>query len=173
MELLRIGSLLAGTVAVGMMAGVYFTYAVAVMPGLKATDDRTFVAAFQHIDRAIINPVFVAIFLSAPVLTALAGVLTALVGVPDPGAAGSRGLPWIFVAFGLNLVAFLVTIRVNLPLNDAIKAAGDPDQIDVTAARARFQESTWARWNVLRTALTLAAFGCLMWALVIAERHPG
>jgi hypothetical protein len=29
----------------------------------------------------------------------------------------------------LYLVAFLITIVVNVPLNDGIKAAGDPDRI--------------------------------------------
>jgi uncharacterized membrane protein len=46
-------------------------YADTIMPGLRKTDDRTFVAAFQHIDRAIINPWFmITAFGGALVLTA-------------------------------------------------------------------------------------------------------
>jgi uncharacterized membrane protein len=45
------------------------------MPGMRRTDDRTFVAAFQSIDRAIINPAFMATFFGALVLTALAALL--------------------------------------------------------------------------------------------------
>lgn len=48
-------------------------------------------------------------------------------------------------------------MTVNVPRNDAIKAAGNPDEIDVVAVRARFGESTWARWNLFRTFATSAA----------------
>jgi uncharacterized membrane protein len=37
---------------------VFAIYANAVMPGLCRSDDRTFVGAFQSIDTAIINPLF-------------------------------------------------------------------------------------------------------------------
>jgi uncharacterized membrane protein len=56
---------------------------------------------------------------------------------------------------------------VNVPLNDAIKAAGDPDRItDLGEVRERFQEARWAAWNVFRALASTAAFGCLAWALV-------
>jgi uncharacterized membrane protein len=58
-------------------------------------------------------------------------------------------------------------VRVNVPLNDAIKAAGDPEQIDAAAVREQFSEATWVRWNVVRTGLTTAALGCLGVALAI------
>jgi hypothetical protein len=41
-------------------------------------------------------------------------------------------------------------MAINVPLNDAIKAAGDPDQINVATVRAAFHESTWAAWNYVR-----------------------
>jgi uncharacterized membrane protein len=56
---------------------------------------------------------------------------------------------------------------VNVPLNDAIKAAGDPERItDLRAVRSRFNEARWNRWNLMRAVLSTAAFGCLIWALV-------
>jgi uncharacterized membrane protein len=36
----RGASLVAATIGIGVMAGVFFTYAMAVMPGLGRTDDR-------------------------------------------------------------------------------------------------------------------------------------
>ena len=102
----------------GLMAGVFGIYAHAVMPGLRKTDDRTFVAAFQAIDRAIINPLFMLWFFGALVLAATAVALL----------AGERSvLPWIAVAAVLYLAVVVITIAVNVPLNDAIKAAGRPD----------------------------------------------
>jgi uncharacterized membrane protein len=75
MELSGRAALVAATMSVGLMAGVFGSYANSVMPGLGRTDDRTFVGAFQAIDRAIINPVFMAAFLGALVFTGLAVVL--------------------------------------------------------------------------------------------------
>jgi uncharacterized membrane protein len=99
-------------------------------------------------------------FVGALVFTGLAAVLHLW------GTARSV-LPWIVAAFVLYLVVFVVTIRVSVPLNDAIKAAGDPDQIaDLSAVRKRFDEAKWARWNLGRTVLSAAAFVCLAWALV-------
>lgn len=48
--------LVLATMTTGIVAGVFGLYANAIMPGLRETDDRTFVGAFQQIDRAIINP---------------------------------------------------------------------------------------------------------------------
>src|SRR3954452_13517643 len=117
MNLLRPLSLLGATLTMGLITGAFALYAHTIMPGLKATDDRTFVASFQALDRAIINPWFmVGGFVGALVLTGL----TALTQLrQDP-------LPWILVALALYLVAVVLTIAVNVPLNDAIKAAGDP-----------------------------------------------
>jgi uncharacterized membrane protein len=54
-EVLRAAVLIAATMAVGLMAGVFGLYAH-IMPGLGRTDDRTFVGAFQSIDRPLSTP---------------------------------------------------------------------------------------------------------------------
>jgi uncharacterized membrane protein len=59
---------------------------------------------------------------------------------------------------------------VNVPLNDAIKAAGDPNHIDVARVRADFQESTWAAWNYVRTIVAAAAFVILAVVLATGKR---
>jgi hypothetical protein len=42
-------------------------------------------------------------------------------------------------------LAVVITLAVNVPLNDGIKAAGPPDRIgDLTAVRKRFNETRWA-----------------------------
>jgi uncharacterized membrane protein len=151
--------LVAATLAMGLMAGVFFAYTTSVMPGLRRTDDRTFVAAFQWIDRAIVNPVFLSIFLGSLLLSGLAALLFL---VDDDGGDVA---PWTIAAFLLYLFVVVSTMRVNVPRNDAIKKAGDPDEIDLAAVRQRFGEDVWARWNLLRTLASTAALGCLAWAL--------
>jgi len=61
-------------------------------------------------------------------------------------------------------------VAVHVPLNDAIKAAGDPSHIDVAVVRQRFRESRWAAWNLARVSTTTTAFGLLAWALVLYGR---
>jgi uncharacterized membrane protein len=158
MDVIQGISLLAATVVVGLMAGVFALYSLAIMPGLRRTDDRTFVGAFQQIDTAIINPLFMAMFFGALLLTGVAALLHL--------GEGSV-LPWILAAFVLYLFVFVSTVRVNVPLNTYIKGAGEPDRIaDLADVRERFDEAKWARWNLLRAVATTAALGCLAWALV-------
>jgi uncharacterized membrane protein len=162
MTLLRTLSLLGATLTTGLAAGVFALYAHTIMPGLRTTDDRTFVSAFQALDRAIINPWFMAgAFFGALVLTVVAAVAN----------LGEDALPWIAAALVLYLIAVVITLAVNVPLNDALKAAGDPDRIkDLAGVRERFHETRWAAWNLVRVVTSTAAFGCLAWALVVYGR---
>jgi uncharacterized membrane protein len=58
-----------------------------------------------------------------------------------------------------------VTGLVNVPLNDALAAAGEPGTLaDPAAVRAAF-EARWVAWNVVRTATAAAALGCFVWAM--------
>jgi uncharacterized membrane protein len=164
LEFLRTAVLLLASVTVGIMSGVMFLYANTIMPGLRRTDDRTFVGAFQAIDTAIINPLFLATFLGGLVFTGLAAALSL-------GEDLRSVLPWIVAAFFLYLVVVVITVVVNVPLNDGIKGAGAPDQIaDLAKVRTTFDEPKWIRWNLVRTILTTSAFVCLLWALVVFGR---
>jgi uncharacterized membrane protein len=162
MNALRTVSLMAATVSTGLVAGVFALYAHTIMPGLAKTDDRTFVGAFQSIDRAIINPWFIGGgFIGALVFTIVAAI----------AHLGEDGLPWIAAAFVLYLVGFIITMAINVPLNDGIKAAGDPDRItDLAAVRRRFNQARWTSWNLVRVVTSTTAFALLAWALVLLGR---
>src|SRR5215218_8178404 len=105
-DVLREVVLIAATLSMGLMAGVFGIYSNAIMPGLRRTDDRTFMATF----------------LGALALTALAALLH-LTG------EGRPLLPWIVAEFVLYLLVFVITIRINVPRNNEIKAAGDVDRL--------------------------------------------
>ena len=141
----------AATVATGLMVGVYFIYAVAIMPGLRRLDASTFVAAFQATDRAIINPIFLAAFV-AP---------TALCGIGAFTERSEPGYRWIVVAFVLNAATVVITMVINVPLNDVLKARGEVTGPDATDARQAFREARWVAWNWSRTIASLAALVCL------------
>ena len=156
-EFFRGGSLILGVITMGLVAGVFQLYSHTVMPGLAKTDDRTFVGAFQAMDRAILNPLFLSTFLGAFIFTGLATVLSL-------GSRSRSLLPWLAAALVLYLVVMIITFRVNVPLNDAIKAATDPD---LSVVRERFNEALWLRWNHFRSWLSTAAFVSLAWTLVL------
>jgi uncharacterized membrane protein len=66
----------------------------------------------------------------------------------------------------LYAAAFLVTMTLNVPLNEQLAAAGHPDQIaDLAAVRAAF-EGPWVGWNLLRTALSIGSLTALAIALL-------
>jgi uncharacterized membrane protein len=154
-------ALAAAVLAMGLMAGVFWIFSNTIMPGLRHTDDRSFVGAFQSIDRAIINPWFMAAFFGTLILTGLAAVL-------HLGGDKRSLLPWIGTAFVLYLIAVVITLAVNVPLNDTIKAAGDPARIgDLAAVRHHFNEARWSAWNLVRTVTSTAAFGCLIAAAMM------
>jgi uncharacterized membrane protein len=154
-------ALVAATLSTGFMASLFITYSAVIMPGLRGADDRTFIAAFQRLDVALVTPAFLLLgFLGALIFTGLAGLL-------QFGSANRAALPWIVVAFVLYLVTFVITVAVHLPLNNGLKEAGHPDQIaDLAAVRAAFRETSWLAWNHVRSVVGLIAFGCLGWALV-------
>ncbi len=156
--------LLLATLTSGLVAGVYLFYAHTVMPGLGRAGDRTFVAGFQALDRAIVNPWFmVSAFLGAPVLTLAAAVL-------HLGDDVRSVLVWVAVSLVLDLVTVAITVGINVPANNRLKAAGDADVIDAAAARTDFDEGRWVRWNLVRVVLSVAAFVALLWSLVLAGR---
>jgi uncharacterized membrane protein len=142
--------LTAAALVAGLQAGTYFTWATGVMPGLARADDRTFVQAMQEVNVAIVNPVFVSTFLGAPVLAAGSAVM-----------ADGPGRGWAIAGTVLAAATVVVTAAGNIPLNNALAAAGPVDRIsDLGGVRSAF-ESRWVRLNVLRALTSAGALACL------------
>lgn len=140
--------LVAGTVLMGLSAGLFVTFSMAVMPGLRRVGDAAFVEAMRGINLAILNPVFGVIFGGAFVVTAVALVL----GWSD----SSR--PWVLAALVLYVVgAYVITFAVNVPMNDALEAGTG----SATALRETF-EDRWVAWNLARSVLTTSALVTLV-----------
>lgn len=144
--------LVVATIAGGLLAGLFYAYTVSVMPGLARADDRTWVEGMRGINVAIQNGWFMLTFLGAPLLAAVAGFLYL-----RSGAA----LWWIVAGFACLLATIVITGVVHIPMNNAIDTGGDR----YPQLRARF-EGPWVRWNVVRTVVSIAGFGCLLGGLL-------
>jgi uncharacterized membrane protein len=152
METVRTLSLIAATLTLGLMAGLFAAYSYSVMPGLARSQDTTLVEAMQRINVAIGNVWFASCFIGALVFSVLATILHA-----------GRGAIfwWLLAAAILYVVQLAVTIRFNIPLNNELAAATDP-----VTARANF-EAAWVRWNLVRTAVSGLAFTSAIVALIV------
>jgi hypothetical protein len=61
--------------------------------------------------------------------------------------------------------AFVVTMAINVPLNNELAAAGAPDRIADLAAVRHGYEGPWVAWNLVRTLLSTGALVALVSAL--------
>jgi uncharacterized membrane protein len=138
----------------GVMGGVFFAFSVAVMPALGRIPAPQGIAAMQSVNRVIINPVFMLVFLG----TAVACLVVGIRQIVSPQC-------WFLLAGALLSVvgSFGVTIACNVPLNNALDAA-DPDSEAGAALWARYLR-VWTAWNHVRTIACLAAAGLLTAAL--------
>ena len=159
---LRRLSLAVATIASGLAAGFFYAYHVSVTRGHALVGDRAYVEAMQAINATVRNVEFALSFFGALLL----GVVAL--------AARARSLrsptTWLLAAgVGLYLAAFLVTMLVNVPLNEELArvALSGPD---LAAVRAGY-EPAWNRANALRTGLSVAAFALLVAA--VASDRPG
>lgn len=150
----------AAVIAMGLLAGLFYAFDVAVMPALTAADDRTLVDAMQQM---IDLPAFPLTLLAAPALAAIA-----LFQARRSGSAKTAG--WIVAGLAFYTVTVVVTFAVHFPLNEDLKEAGDPARIENLAAVRDDFVTPWVAWNIVRTLALTAAFGCLAWALVLRGR---
>ena len=141
--------LLTATVLSGLLAGVFVTFTLLVMPGLARVEDTTFVDAMRSIN-ASIHPLFAVVFFGTPLMV----IASTVAAWRDDAAPG-----WTTAALVLVVLTFAATFLGNVPRNYAL-ARGTDDR----ATRADF-ETAWVKWNLARTLTSTAALACLARAL--------
>jgi uncharacterized membrane protein len=151
------------TIAVtALMAGVFYTFSISVMPGLDQTEAEHAIPAFQNINRAIENPLFFATFFAVPVGSVVTGALLL--------AAGQRPAAWLFFAAGAVYVlgSALPTMLVNVPMNTALDVVQVPADPGEAARIWSDHASRWVPWNHLRgvsatISVLLVSLGVFVW----------
>lgn len=153
-------TLILSTVTTGLLAGLYFGFSCAVMPGLAVSSDRTFVETMRRINQKILNGWFLAVFMGNPILPIVAIILLALDG-------DTEALWWTIVGAAFNVISLGITAGRSVPLNSALDEAGPVDAIsDPGAIRAAF-EAPWVRLNLARTIASSLGLIALAVALLV------
>ena len=154
-------TLAGATFTTGLVAGVFYTYAVSVNLGLAAQPDASYVATMQAINERIENPLFFASFFGA-ILFLLAALAAHF---PRPRS----GRFWLVtLACALYIGGgFLLTVFVNVPLNEQLaRVAANASPSELAGARAAY-EGPWNFWNGVRAVLSSLAFIALVGACLL------
>ncbi|MFT3822258.1 MAG: DUF1772 domain-containing protein [Chitinophagaceae bacterium] len=147
------------------MAGLLFSWSVAVMPGLALLPDNKYLAAMQAMNRAIQNPLFLACFL-APLLL--------LPGVSWQYYHHQR-FGWLLAAAICYFAGvFVVTITGNVPINEHL----DKLQLSQASVEALLSErnriaQTWVMLNNIRTIASVLAFTLMLYACMMHTDKAG
>ncbi len=153
----------ASILATGLMSGLWYGWAVSVIPGTRRVPDATYIVTMQSINRAIINPAFIIPFLGIPALLAGASFVQF--------RAGDHRRGWLLAgATATYLVGVLgVTAGRNVPLNEALAAFDVVDSDEpARTTRRRTYETPWNRWHYLRTVANVGSFALASAAAVVA-----
>jgi len=145
----------------GLIAGLFFAFSVSVMQALARLPSAEGIAAMQSINSAIINPLFLLVFLGTTAGCALV-MVTSLARWHSPGSV------YLLVGGALYLVgSLLVTIVCNVPKNEALAsvAPADPDGAGLWAGYL----ASWTTWNHVRTVASLASLSSLILGLCYLE----
>ncbi|WP_099042686.1 DUF1772 domain-containing protein [Mycobacterium neglectum] len=139
---------LAAAAACGMM----YVFSTFVMRGLDRTGPIAAITAMRGINVAAnSNPAFLLAYFGATILAVIVGIV-AVVQFGQPGSA------WILAGAVVGLLAAIITMVFNVPLNNHLESV-DPAGLSVADAAIQWQAylSTWTAWNHVRAAASLAA----------------
>lgn len=146
----------------GLSAGLFYAWQVSVIPGTKLTQDSTYIETMQKINRAIINPPFMLIFLGSLLIMILSVILY----------WNTEMSLWLILSatlvYGAGTV--MVTGLGNVPLNDALDELqlNDLSKEEISKERHDY-EVPWNRLHLIRTVFAVLSFMLLLIAAFITS----
>ena len=153
-ELLR-WVLIISCVGSGMMAGLFVSFSTFMMKALGSLDRSEGMRAMQAINRLIVRPSFLLIFIG----TAAFSTTSAFLSYDCVG-------PWRYICLSAAIYTvgcLLSTIAFNIPLNNQLDNADS--SIDEGHALWDRYLVQWTHWNHLRSFATLVSTVLLAFAL--------
>jgi len=139
-------------IGAGTVGGVFFAFSTFIMRALAQLHHARGIAAMQRINVAVLNPLFLGVFMGTALLSAVCLIVAFF-----PWAGSGSAL--LLTAGILYLVgSFLVTILRNVPMNERLGHldAGSSQADEYWPAYVR----GWTRWNHVRTGASLLSAVC-------------
>ena len=137
--------LIVATLLTGLSAGLCFTWTNTVTTGLARLDDIGYLAAFQQMNRTILNPTFFVVFL---------GPVFAIAGSAFLHKNYATPVLWMIITAAIIYFVGvgLVTVFGNVPINEVLdsKDLNLINREDAHALRMQF-ENNWTRLHLIRT----------------------
>ncbi len=140
----------ATVIVAAAVGGLFSAFSTFVIRGLDRAEPVAALAAMRGINaEAQANVAFLVLFVGSAVLALGLGV-AAVLRLPTPGAG------FVLAGAVLSVLAFVITMAFNVPLNNALDRL-DPATLSAADAAREWQAYLvpWTNWNHVRTAAPL------------------
>ena len=134
-----------------------YVFSTFVMRGLDRTGPVDAITAMRGMNaEANANPVFLLGYFGATILALVVGVI-AVIQLPQPGSW------WVLVGAVLAILAAVITMVFNVPLNNRLDTV-NPVGLSAADATREWQAyfSTWTAWNHVRTVTSFVGAALLL-----------
>jgi uncharacterized membrane protein len=148
-------------IASAAAGGMMYVFSTFVMSGLNRTGAVEAVTAMRGINaEANASAAFLLAYLGAGVLALVVGVIAA-VQLRQPGRW------WVLVGAVFGILAAIITMAFNVPLNDHLDGV-DPQGLTGADAAREWQSfyPTWTAWNHVRTVTAFVAAALMLIGLL-------
>lgn len=146
--------------SIGAIFGFFYAWVCSTMWGLDATDPKVAITAMQAMNASVRNPVFFPAFFLTPVILAVTAFM-----------AFKQNRKRSALLFGASAAvyivgAFLVTVMINVPMNEALGQITVPTEREAARQIWHDYSAPWQTWNRVRAlvsglALMLTGFAVL------------
>mgnify|MGYP000085431259 FL=1 len=133
---------------VSALFGFFYAWVCSTMWGLDAADPRVAIAAMQAMNASVRNLIFAPVFFGTSVVL----LLTTIVLLRQKERAA--GLWFGAATFFACVLGVVLTMAVNVPMNEALAEITIPNEIDAAKAIWQGYSPDWQFWNQARTAAT-------------------
>jgi uncharacterized membrane protein len=148
------------TVAIALIAGLFYSWSCGIVQGLGKLMDKDYLQAMQYINREIQRPLFLVLFVGTVMLLPVSAWLSYRAGQQST-------FDWILMAMVFYIAGvFGVTIAGNVPLNNMLDRfnLSDSSLESIANTRAAF-EKKWNFLNRARAFFAVAGLACTVIAI--------
>ena len=136
----------------GLSAGLFYAWAVSVIPGTQRITDSTYLETMQAINRAILNPAFFLVFFGSIIFLSIGSIYQ---------FNTSNTAFWLMLM--ASIIYLIGTVGVtglgNVPLNDQLEVLKLPELSSTKLAQFRnYYEANWNRLHWIRTIFAVVSF---------------